>query len=42
DDAVRARQLEELRRTAADPALAYDFLLKSSMIASVREAAAIA
>ena len=42
DDAVRASQLEELRRTAADPALAYDFLLKSSMIASVRQAAAIA
>jgi 3-(3-hydroxy-phenyl)propionate hydroxylase len=42
DDAVRAARLDELRRTAADPALAYDFLLRSSMIASVRQAAAIA
>jgi 3-(3-hydroxy-phenyl)propionate hydroxylase len=42
DDAVRASRLDEMRRTAADPTLAYDFLLKSSMIASVREANAIA
>jgi 3-(3-hydroxy-phenyl)propionate hydroxylase len=42
DDAVRAVRLDELRRTAADPRLAYEFLLKSSMIASVRQADAIA
>jgi 3-(3-hydroxy-phenyl)propionate hydroxylase len=42
DAAVRAARLDELRRTAADPRLAYEFLLKSSMIASVRQAAAIA
>ena len=42
DDAVRATRLDEMRRTAADPKLAYDFLLKSSMIASVRQADAIA
>jgi 3-(3-hydroxy-phenyl)propionate hydroxylase len=42
DPAVRAERLEEIRRTAADPTLAYDFLLKSSMIASVRQADAIA
>jgi 3-(3-hydroxy-phenyl)propionate hydroxylase len=41
DDAVRAQRLDELRRTAADPALAHDFLLRSSMIASVRQANAI-
>jgi 3-(3-hydroxy-phenyl)propionate hydroxylase len=39
---VRARRLDELRRTAADPVLARDFLLRSSMIASVRRAAEIA
>jgi 3-(3-hydroxy-phenyl)propionate hydroxylase len=42
DPTVRARRLDELRRTAADPALARDFLLRSSMIASVRRAAEIA
>ena len=42
DDRVRAQRLDEVRRTAADPKLAYEFLLKSSMIASVRQAAAIA
>jgi len=42
DDAVRAARLDELRRTAADPRLAHEFLLKSSMIASVHQADAIA
>ncbi|MBI3514644.1 MAG: FAD-dependent monooxygenase [Proteobacteria bacterium] len=42
DPTVRAQRLDEVRRTAADPTLAYDFLLKSSMIASVRQANAIA
>jgi len=42
DPTVRARRLNELRRTAADPALAREFLLRSSMIASVRRAAEIA
>ncbi|MEJ0071946.1 MAG: FAD-dependent monooxygenase [Pseudomonadota bacterium] len=42
DDAVRAARLDEMLHTAADPKLAHDFLLKSSMIASVRAAAAIA
>ena len=41
DPQLRARRLDELRRTAADPALAKEFLLRSSMIASVRRAAAI-
>jgi hypothetical protein len=38
---VRAERLAELRRTAADRALAREFLLRSSMIASVRRAAEI-
>jgi len=42
DPAVRRRHHDELRRTAADPALARAFLLKSSLIESLREAAAIA
>jgi 3-(3-hydroxy-phenyl)propionate hydroxylase len=42
DPAVRQRHHDELRRTAADPALARAFLLKSSLIESLREAAAIA
>lgn len=41
DPAVRAERLEEVRRTAADATLARDFLLKSSMIAAIRRAAAI-
>ena len=41
DPAVRAQRLDELRRTGADPALAKQFLLRSSMIASVRRAAEI-
>jgi 3-(3-hydroxy-phenyl)propionate hydroxylase len=42
DPATRRRNQEELRRTAADPALARAFLLRTSLIESVREAAAIA
>ena len=41
DPEVRQRNLDELRRTAADPALAHQFLLKTSMIESVRRAAAV-
>jgi 3-(3-hydroxy-phenyl)propionate hydroxylase len=41
DPSVRAERLAELRRTAADRALAREFLLRSSMIASVRRAAEI-
>jgi len=42
EPAVRAERLEQLRRTGADRARAREFLLRSSMIASVRRAAAIA
>jgi len=42
DPAVRAQRLAELRRVAADRKLAREFLLRSSMIASVRRAAEIA
>jgi 3-(3-hydroxy-phenyl)propionate hydroxylase len=42
DPAARRRNLDELRRTAEDPVLAHRFLLKTSMIDSVRHAAAIA
>jgi 3-(3-hydroxy-phenyl)propionate hydroxylase len=42
DPAVRKRNNEELRRTAEDPKLAREFLLRSSLIASLREAEAIA
>ncbi len=41
DPAVRAQRLDELRRTGADRKLAREFLLRSSMIASVRRAAEI-
>lgn len=41
DPAVRAASLDELRRTAADPKLARDYLLRSSMIASLQRAEAI-
>ncbi|HUK60205.1 MAG TPA: FAD-dependent monooxygenase [Stellaceae bacterium] len=41
DPAVRARHFDELRRTAADPVLARDYLLRSSMIWSVRRAASV-
>ncbi|HEY2137703.1 MAG TPA: FAD-dependent monooxygenase, partial [Xanthobacteraceae bacterium] len=42
DPAVRARNHDELRRTAEDPARARAFLLRSSLIESLREAEAIA
>ena len=41
DPAVRAERLAELRETARDPARAKAYLMNSSMINSVREAAAI-
>src|SRR6516225_6252173 len=42
DSAVRRKNHEELRRTAEDPKLARAFLLRSSLIASLREAERIA
>jgi 3-(3-hydroxy-phenyl)propionate hydroxylase len=42
DPAVRASNCEELRRTAADPARHRQFLLRTSLIESVRKAALIA
>jgi 3-(3-hydroxy-phenyl)propionate hydroxylase len=42
DPAVRARNHDELRRTAEDPKLARAFLLRSSLIESLREAEQIA
>jgi 3-(3-hydroxy-phenyl)propionate hydroxylase len=42
DPALRKRNLDELRRTAADPERARAFLLRTSMIASQRRAEAIA
>jgi 3-(3-hydroxy-phenyl)propionate hydroxylase len=41
DPAVRARNHDELRRTAENPALARMFLLRSSLFESLREAEAI-
>lgn len=40
DPARRRALFEDMRRTAADPQLARDFLLRSSMIAGLRQAAA--
>ena len=42
DPDVRAARFDELRRTAADPARARDYLLRSSMIWSVRRAESVA
>jgi 3-(3-hydroxy-phenyl)propionate hydroxylase len=42
DPAVRQKNNDELRRTAEDPNLARAFLLRSSLIASLREAERIA
>lgn len=42
DPALRAERFDELRRVASDPKQQKDYLLKSSMIWSVRRAAAIA
>jgi 3-(3-hydroxy-phenyl)propionate hydroxylase len=41
DETARRSRLQELTETAADPIKAYQFLLRSSMIASVRRAAEI-
>jgi 3-(3-hydroxy-phenyl)propionate hydroxylase len=41
DQAVREKSFADLRKTAADRQLAKDFLIRSSMIASVRRAAEI-
>jgi hypothetical protein len=42
DPQVRARNLDELRASAADPERARQFLLRTSMIASQRRAEAMA
>jgi 3-(3-hydroxy-phenyl)propionate hydroxylase len=41
DPATRQKALDDLRRIAADKAAARDYMLRSSMIASLRHAAAI-
>jgi 3-(3-hydroxy-phenyl)propionate hydroxylase len=41
DPAVRARNFDELRRIASDPVATKEYLLRTSMIASVRRAASI-
>ncbi len=41
DPEVRRKSLDAMRRTGADPKLARDYMLKASMISSVRHAAAI-
>jgi 3-(3-hydroxy-phenyl)propionate hydroxylase len=41
DPAVRKKSLDGMRATAADPALARDYILKSSMISGLRRAAEI-
>ncbi len=41
DPDIRRRNLDELRETAADPERARQFLLATSMIASVRRAATL-
>jgi 3-(3-hydroxy-phenyl)propionate hydroxylase len=41
DPAVRRKSLDAMRATASDPALARDYMLKSSMIAGLRRAAEI-
>jgi 3-(3-hydroxy-phenyl)propionate hydroxylase len=41
DPQVRGKSLDAMRRTAADPALARDYMLKSSMIGGLRRAAEI-
>jgi 3-(3-hydroxy-phenyl)propionate hydroxylase len=41
DPTVRRKNQDELRRTAGDPRLARDYLLRTSLIQSVREAAQI-
>ena len=41
DAQVRARNLDEMRRTAADPARSYQYLLDSAMISSLRRSGMI-
>jgi 3-(3-hydroxy-phenyl)propionate hydroxylase len=41
DPEVRKRSREEMRRIGQDPARAYEYLINTSMIASVRKAATI-
>src|SRR5262249_30139209 len=41
DPAVRARNLEETRQTAADPGRSYKYLLDSAMISSLRRSGMI-
>ena len=41
DPHVRARNLEEVRRTAADPTLSYHYLLDAAMISSLRRSGMI-
>jgi len=41
DPAVRARNLDEIRRTAADPERSYQYLLDATMISSLRRSAMI-
>jgi 3-(3-hydroxy-phenyl)propionate hydroxylase len=41
DPAARARRLDDLRATEADPARHKAFLMRSSLLASVRRAATI-
>jgi 3-(3-hydroxy-phenyl)propionate hydroxylase len=41
DPQVRARNLDEMRRTAADPARSYQYLLDSAMISSLRRSGMI-
>jgi 3-(3-hydroxy-phenyl)propionate hydroxylase len=42
DPAVRQRNHDDLRRTADDPALARQYLLRTALFESLREADAIA
>lgn len=42
DPAVRAKNRDDLRRAASDPKLAREFLLRTSLLQSIREAAEIA
>jgi 3-(3-hydroxy-phenyl)propionate hydroxylase len=41
DPEIRARNLAELKRTAADPALSYNYLLDAAMISSLRRSGMI-
>jgi 3-(3-hydroxy-phenyl)propionate hydroxylase len=41
DPEIRKRSLDAMRKTAADPRSAREYMLRSSMIASMRKAAEI-